>query len=335
MKKRFFQFLIICTIAVLAACGGNETESGSEEQEALKEMDIMLDWYPNAVHSYLYVAEEKGYFAKEGLKVNIRFPANPTDPLTLAAAGKITLGFYYQPDVIMARANENVPVKAVGAIVRSPLNHVVLLDESPVQSPKDLEDKIVGYPGIPLNEALLKTMIEFDGGDFEKVNFVDVGFELGSSIVSKQADAVIGAYINHEVPVLRHKGYETRYFNPTDYGVPSYYELVAVTNDDTWEKDEESIRAFWRAAEKGYADMKNNPEEALDILLSNQDEANFPLEKEVEKESLEILLGKMESDNGFGSQDAASWQEVTDWLKSGGLIKNAPAVEDMYVNLAD
>ena len=45
----------------------------------------MLDWYPNAVHSFIYAAIEKGYFKEEGVKVNIKFPSNPTDPLTLAA----------------------------------------------------------------------------------------------------------------------------------------------------------------------------------------------------------------------------------------------------------
>ena len=37
----------------------------------------MLDWYPNAVHSFIY-AIEKGYFKEEGVKVNIKFPSNPT-----------------------------------------------------------------------------------------------------------------------------------------------------------------------------------------------------------------------------------------------------------------
>ena len=31
---------------------------------------------------------EKGYFKEEGVKVNIKFPSNPTDPLTLAAEGR-------------------------------------------------------------------------------------------------------------------------------------------------------------------------------------------------------------------------------------------------------
>jgi putative hydroxymethylpyrimidine transport system substrate-binding protein len=328
-------------LIMLAACGVKESNNGtvdkkeSNNEKKLAEVDIMLDWYPNAVHSFLYVAQEKGYFEEEGVKVNIQYPANPTDPLNLAAAGKITLGFYYQPDVIMARANENVPVKAVGAIVRSPLNHVVFLEDSPIQSPKDLEGKTVGYPGIPLNESLLKTMVEKDGGNPDKVNMVDVGFELGSSVVSKKVDAVIGAYINHEVPVLKNMGYNTRYFNPVDYGVPSFYELVAVTSDQTWEKDQVAIKAFWRAATKGYDYMKDNPDEALKILLSNQDEANFPLVEEVEKESMQILLPKMESEAGFGSQTKESWQETAQWLKKSGLIKNEPAIDDIFVNVVE
>src|SRR3954451_14786656 len=161
MKKYLSQILCLWLILLLAACGGNNAapEEKKENQEQagknLKEVSIMLDWYPNAVHSYLYVAQEKGYFEEEGVAVNIQFPAGPTDPLALAAAGKVTLGLYYQPDVIMAKANKNVPIKSVAAIVQSPLNHVVLPANSSVQSPKDLEGKKVGYPGIPLNEAMV------------------------------------------------------------------------------------------------------------------------------------------------------------------------------------
>src|SRR3954451_24496877 len=243
MKKYVGRVLSVLLLSVLAACGGNDatqeknntTESNQEsEGKELKEVSIMLDWYPNAVHSYLYVAQEKGYFEEEGVAVNIQVPANPTDPLTLAAAGKVTLGLYYQPDVIMAKANENVPIKSVAAIVQSPLNHVVLPANSSVQSPKDLEGKKVGYPGIPLNEAMVQTMVEHDGGDFNKVELLDVGFDLNSSLVTGNVDGVSGAFINHEVPVLNHQGFETRYFNPVDYGVPAYNEILLVTSDDTW-----------------------------------------------------------------------------------------------------
>ena len=344
MKKWLTASVSAMMLAGLVACGGGEEQSepetaspepAIEEDVELTEIDIMLDWYPNAVHSYLYVAQEKGYFEEEGVKVNIQFPANPTDPINLAAAGQVTLGISYQPDVVIARATQNVPVKSIGAIVRSPLNHVVFLEDSEIESPKDLEGKQVGFPGIPLNESILSTMVQNDGGNPENVQMIDVGFELGSSVVSERVDAVIGAYINHEVPVLRHNGHETRYFNPVDYGVPSYYELVVVTNDQTWETQEEEIKAFWRGATKGYEFMRENPDEALHILLTNQDEANFPLIEEVEQESLDILLPKMESEGGFGSQDAASWQETIDWMLEFDLIQESPALEDIFVNIVE
>ncbi|WP_332693020.1 ABC transporter substrate-binding protein [Halalkalibacter lacteus] len=330
MKKWITASISALMVIGLAACGGD-----SEEEAKLAEIDIMLDWYPNAVHSYLFVAEENGYFEEEGVKVNIQFPANPTDPINLAAAGQITLGISYQPDVVTARANQDVPIKSVGAIVRSPLNHVIFLEDSEIQSPKDLEGKTVGYPGIPVNEALIKTIVENDGGNANEVQMMDVGFELGSSIVSERVDAVSGAYINHEVPVLSYEGHKTRYFNPVDYGVPSFYELVVVTSDQTWEAQEEEIKAFWRAATKGYEFMKEKPEEALNILLTNQDESNFPLIEEVEKESLEILLPKMESDVGFGSQEEASWQDTIDWMLEFELIEEAPSISDIFVNIVE
>lgn len=243
MKKHLLLSIGLLLTIVLSACDNNQTKKVNED---LTNIDVMLDWYPNAVHSFLYVAKEKGFFKEEGITVTIQFPTNPTDPLNLAASGQVTLGFYYQPEVITARANEGVPVKSTGAIVRSPLNHVVFKHDSSIETPKDLEGKKVGYSGIPLNEALLKTMVKKDGGNSDKVEMVNVGFELGSSVISEKVDAVIGAYVNHEVPVLEHKGYDIDYINPVDYGVPSYYELVAVTSDQTWEGKQEEIKAFWR-----------------------------------------------------------------------------------------
>lgn len=340
MKKWLAASLSLILVLVLAACGGAEQEgsqkeNSNEKETDLKEISVMLDWYPNAVHSFLYVAEEKGYFKEEGVKVNIQFPANPTDPMNLAAAGKIDVGFYYQPDVIMARANENVPVRSIGAIVRSPLNYTVFLEESPIETPKDLEGKTVGYPGIPINEALLSTIVEHDGGNAEKVKMVDVGFELVSAVATKNTDAVIGTFVNHEVPILENEGHKVGTFDPTDYGVPGYYELVAVTGENTWEKEQDSLKAFWRAATKGYEFMKNNPDEALQILLKNQDEANYPLDEQIEKQSIEILLPKMGSEAEFGTQTTESWEETAQWLKKSGLIKEIPAVDKMFVNISE
>ncbi|WP_088102568.1 ABC transporter substrate-binding protein [Halalkalibacter urbisdiaboli] len=324
--------LLSLLLFIMAACNSNEAEEGTQspnvdeatdtptevpnvdENQELTEVEVMLDWYPNAVHTFLYVAIENGYFAEEGLDVKLVFPANPTDPINLTASGANDFALSYQPDILLAQ-EQGLPLASVAPIVRSPLNHVMFLTEKGYTRPADLEGKTVGYPGIPLNEAILKTMVESDGGDFSKVDMIDVGFELGAAITSERADAIIGAYINHEYPVLKHEGYDISYFNPEEFGVPSYYELVLITNETMMNENSDLVDAFWRAAVKGYEETKANPEESLHVLLSNQDQANFPLIEEVEKESLEILLSKMESaDEAFGSQEQEHWDEVKTWL---------------------
>lgn len=326
MKKITTILLSITLLLLLSACNDDEKSD---------KVSIMLDWYPNAVHSFLYIAQDKGYFEEEGIEVDIQFPANPTDPINLAAASKVTMGITYQPDVITAKTDQDIGVKSVGALVRSPLNHLAFLEESGIKTPKDLEGKTVGYTGIPLNEAMVQTMMEADGAEYDKLTMVDVGFELNSSLISEKADAVIGAYINHEVPLLKYEGYNPGYIDPTAYGVPSFYELVVVTSEDTWKKEEEKIKAFWRAAEKAFADMEANPEEALAILLKYQDEANFPLTEEVERESLSVLLPKMKSSTTFGDQDIENWNDTAKWMTETGLLKKEANLNGIFVNMKE
>jgi len=328
MRKIIFILIGLFIFTTLVGC--RQEAKGKND---LKKITIMLDWYPNAIHSFLYVAEEKGYFKEEGLDVEFKFPANPTDPLNLAASGKVTMGLYYQPDVIMAKANEDLPIKSIAGIVKEPLNHLVYNSKNAPQTPKDLEGKKVGTPGIPINEALVKTMVEHDGGDYDKVNMLDVGFDLGTALTSKEAVAVSGMFVNHEVPLLRHQGHKIDYFNPVDYGVPNYYEVVAVTSDHTWEKEQEDIEAFWRAAKKGFEFMDTENEKALEILLDHQNKENFPLDKEVEADSLEILLPKMKSDGSFGTQNREAWKNTATWLKETGLIDEIPEIDDLFINM--
>ena len=141
--KRFICLLLVCAM-LLCGCGAS---AGDNETSGLKELDVVLDWYPNALHAFLYVAIEKGYYEEEGLKVNIRFPSNANDAISLVAAGQADIGLYYQQDVIQARAQQDVPVKSIGAVVQGPLNIVLSLKEKGITSAGDMVGKTIGYAG--------------------------------------------------------------------------------------------------------------------------------------------------------------------------------------------
>jgi len=333
IRKLALLLALVLTLGLsLAGCSSKENKN--ESKKNLEEVDIVLDWYPNAVHSYIYTAIEKGYFEEEGLKVNVRFPANPTDPIALPAAGKATLGIYYLQDIITARANEKVPVKSIGAVVQSPLSIVMSLKDKNITSAKDLQGKTVGYSGTPLSEAIVKTIVKENGGDVNSVKLVDVGFDLMASMTTGNVDATIGALINHEVPVMREQGFEVNYFSPTEYGVPNYYELVYVASDDTIKNKPETLKKFLRASKKGFDFMKKNPDEALNILLSHQNKDNFPLTESVEKQSMNTLLPVMESEKApFLSQTKEVWEKNINWLFDKKLINEKPAVDEVFIDL--
>lgn len=318
MKKISFLVLLVFMLISLTAC----TSSDADKKQ---EVTIMLDWYPNAVHSFLYTALEKGYFLEEGLDVKIQMPAETNDPLKLVAAGKTTLALSYQPQVVMARAND-IPVVSVASVVNHPLNTMMVLEDSGIKSPKDFMGKTVGF-SLPVYEAIAKTAVKNAGGDLTKVNFMDIGFELMSGLSTKRVDVTSGGFKNHEKILLEKEGYELITFDPVEYGVPDYYELILVASEKTVQENKDIIGKFWNACIKGQEFVKNNPQEGIDILLANQNN-QFPLNEEIEKESLAILLPLMDK---FGEQTEESWQEVTNWMVEYELIEKKIEAKDAFI----
>ena len=319
--------------AVSGAVSGEEKAEGTAQTadgKELREMNVVLDWYPNAIHAFLYDAIEKGYFKEEGLDVKIRFPANDNDAIALVAAGKAEIGLFYQQDTIQAVVNQGAGIKSIGAVCQTPLNVILSLKEKNVNSPKDFVGKTVGYGGTALSEAMVEAIMENVGEDPKSTTLQNVGFDLMSSMTTGQVDATIGCLVNHEVPQMEEEGFEVSWFPLTDYGMPNFYELVFLANDKMIAEEPETLRGFLRACAKGFDDFQTDTDGVLDILLSNQNEENFPLSPTVEAKSAEVLLPRMETEDApFMTQTEENWKENIDWMKEHGLIERVPEVSEV------
>ena len=134
----------------LSGCGAGtgSGSSGKKTKDGLKEVDVVLDWYPNAVHSFLYWAQEKGYFRKEGLKVKIISPAESVDAINFVASGKAQVGISYPIDTINAVVNKHMPVKAIGAVTQKQMVVMISLQSNSITKDfKTLKGKKIGYDG--------------------------------------------------------------------------------------------------------------------------------------------------------------------------------------------
>lgn len=311
-----------------------ETKAAAADKKDLREINVVLDWYPNAIHTFIYTAIERGYYAEEGLDVKVRFPANETDGITLVAAGKAELGVYYQHDAVQAVANQKVGVKSIGAICQAPLNVIVSMKDKNVNSPKDFVGKTVGYGGTVLSEALVRSMMKNVGEDPESVNLLNVGFDLMSSMTTGQVDATIGCLVNHEIPQMEEEGFEVSWFPLTDYGVPNFYEVCFLANTRMIDAEPEVLAGFLRASKKGFDDFKADPDATLKILLDNQSAENFPLSPTVEAKSAATLLPLMETaDAPFLSQSEEVWQNTIDWMFDEGMIERKPEISEVMAEL--
>jgi putative hydroxymethylpyrimidine transport system substrate-binding protein len=332
--KKITLIMISLLLLIVSACGKNNeeaTEKTSGTKEGLQKVSLMLDWYPNAVHTFLFVAQEKGYFKEQGIEIDIQMPADTNDPLKLVAANQVDMALSYQPQVIVARG-EDIPVKSFAAIVRHPLNHLMVPTDGPIHSPKDLEDKTIGYPSIPLDEAIIQTMVEKDGGDAEKVKMVDIGWDLIPAMATKKTDALIGGYINHEKLLLKKEGHPMRTLNPADFGVPDYYELVLVASEKGLEEKEDVFKKLMIAITKGQKFVTEHPDEGLSMLIEHEDKTS-PLDRDIETRSLQILLPLMDAkDKPFGYQDPETWGNVAQWLKDTKMIKQDVKAEKAFIN---
>lgn len=285
-------------------------------QDGPTPVTVALDWYPNANHAGLFLALERGWFEADGLAVELYTPSDPTTVLQTVGAGRDTFGISYQTDVLLARA-QGVPVVSVAAIAQQPLMGIMTLAEAELERPGDLAGKAVAYPGIPSQEAFLATMLEHDGLGMADIDLVNVGFDLLPALVSGRAAASMGAFWTHETIVAERAGYPVAMMRVEEFGVPSYYELVLVSGEQTLERDPETVRAFLRAAVRGYEAAAADPEAALDALAA----ASPDIDSAVETEGIALTAPTWTAGGvPVGEQTAERWQAYAAWMAERGLI---------------
>lgn len=296
----------------------------------LTSVSLALDWYPNANHAGIYMAQANGYFEDAGLDVEIFVPADPTTVLQTVGAGRDTFGITYQNDVLQARQNE-VPVQSIAAVVQHPLNSIMVLESSDIESPADLAGKTVALTGVPSDEAYLETVLAHYDISIDDVEMVNVGFDLMPAILSERADAAIGVYWTHETILAEHEGYPVRYFRIEEHGVPDFYELVIVAGEETIANQPEVVSAFLGALRQGYIDAEADLDTALQQLLEESPE----LVEEVEREGLDLLAPMWTSDGEvlWGTQTSERWDAYTSWAQEEGLIDADLVAADAWADL--
>jgi ABC-type nitrate/sulfonate/bicarbonate transport system substrate-binding protein len=248
---------MFAAVLVFAGCRGRGQEASSPG--SLRQVRVILDYLPNAVHAGLYQAEAAGYFRDAGLSVRIDAPTSSSDTLRLMAAGQAEFGLVSLLDFLSVRA-KGEPLKIVMAIEQRPLAALIALKKSGINRPRDLQGRLVGITGVVSDEAGVKWMVLHDGGNPATVRLINIGFNTAQEIIAGNVDAAFGFWSQEGVQVASSKPATVMQLN--DFGVPPYPELIVFAREDFLARQPEMARAFLRAVAHGYDDAIAKPEVA-------------------------------------------------------------------------
>jgi len=318
MKKCVAIALLMSLLMLnLAGCSSPKTEAPKTDPEKIT---LMLDWFPNTNHSGLYVAQDQGYYAAEGLEVSIVQPAEGSNP-QLIAADKADFAVSYQEEVTTARS-QDIPIVALAAVIQHNTSGFASPASKNIKTPKDFEGKTYGGWGAPSEEAVLRALMAKYGADFNKVKMVNIGSADFFASVEKGIDFswIFQGWTGIEAQT---KGMALNFINLKDEDkVFDYYTPVIITSEAKIAENPELVKKFMRATAKGYDYAIQNPDEAAAILVKSVPELN----KDLVAASQKYLSPQYQADAPrWGEMKPEVWKNYADFMFANKLIdKNIP-----------
>ena len=303
---------LLLAALLLAGCGGDSPTGGP------RPVTLALDFQPNAVHAGVFAAVREDFDGDRGLELDVRAPSASTDSLKLLLSGRSDASIVDIHDLGLAR-ERGEDVVGVGAIVQRPLAAVVA--GPGVRRPRDLEGRRVGVTGLPSDDAVLRAVVQSDGGDFAKVRRTTIGFSAVPSLVARKVDAVV-TFWNAEGVALRERGVRTREFRVDEFGAPRYPELVVVVTRRTLRERGDMIDDLLGALAAGTEEALRNRRAAVKEIAAESG-ADAPLVRAQLDTVAAALRPPLVLDPG----------QLRRWARFGerfGILRRAPDVERAF-----
>lgn len=323
--------VLAALLVMLAVSSESALSQPAKSSTAAKEkLLVRFTWKLKGEYAPLFVALEKGYFAAEGLDVELAEGQGAQTVLRLIAAGTEKIG--YGPAVAAAQAvSQGMPVKVAALYQTKAPMGVISFPDVPLKSPKDLEGKKIGTSVGETFTDMLEPFTKINKIDLSKITRIQMDNAARTSqFLSRNVD-VMSVYLSNELPLLEQRaGVKFNVLRISDFGLnllgASYY----VSNDFA-KQNPEAVTKLLRATAKGYADAMKDPKGAAEIMNKHMKV----------KENPEVLLAQVkatvESTNApagkvIGWQSEADWKTCLDLLLSTGAIKERKDLQLYYTN---
>ncbi|MBX3709780.1 MAG: ABC transporter substrate-binding protein [Gammaproteobacteria bacterium] len=306
IKKIILPLMSICVLLSVLTSTSFATKLPPQK------LTVLLDWFANPDHAPLIIAKQQGFFAEQGLDVELIGPADPTDPPKLIAAGKADIGITYQPE-FMEQVDAGLPLIRIGTLIDKPLNALVVLKNNGIHSLADLKGKRIGSSSSGLSGIMLRVMLSKAGLTDKDVELTNVRYNLTQALLSHKVDAVTGIMRNYEVPILESNNQKVITFFPEENGIPTYSELVFIANTNAMH--DARFPKFLTAIKKAVRYIDEHPQQTWQNFAKAYPESN----NKVNREAWFATMPYFAEDPA--SFDRREWLQFADFMKQHDLIK--------------
>jgi putative hydroxymethylpyrimidine transport system substrate-binding protein len=302
-------------LVILAAtgCGG----AGGNSRHT-RPVTLVLDFTPNAAHAGIYAAVARHRDRDHGIRLTVRQPTASSDSLKLLSVGRADLAVADIHDLALAR-ERGEDLVGVGALVQRPLASVIA--GPGVTRPRQLESKRVGVTGVPSDNAVLRAVVQGDGGDPRRVRTITIGFSAVPSLLAGKVAAAT-AFWNVEGVVLKRRGLATHEFRVDSFGAPRYPELVLVARREAVTSDPGLLRDTLAALADGTRDaLADRPAAVRRIAAAAQ------APPDLIRAELDAIAPALSPPIRLDPQVLASWAAFDFRL---GILRRTPTISETF-----
>jgi NitT/TauT family transport system substrate-binding protein len=343
--------VMMLVMMVMAGCGGGNNAAPSAEPAAAASTEpaanaataepsaepvtvkLQLKWVPQAQFAGYFVAQEKGYYAEEGLKVEI-LPGGPDIvPEQQVAGGSADIGVDWVASLLTSQEQE-MPLVQIAQIFQKSGLVLVSKKDAGISTPADLKGKKVGNWMGGNEFEILALFDKYKLDPNKDLNFTKQGFTM-DQFLGGEIDAA-SAMTYNEYQVVLESGIPAADLNVIDMND----EGVAMLEDNLFANKEwladnkETAAKFVRASLKGWKDAIADPEAAVDAVMKLAEAGSTTKEHQLTmmNEVAKLILPEGFGESKMGYTDAAAFQQTADIALKFGVIKTPSKVDEAYTN---
>ncbi len=302
-------------LLIISLFHGHVCAEQKESAPLAEKVILQLKWHHQFQFAGYYAAKHKGYFAEEGLDVEIaeyHSGLNVVDQVVSGAAqygiGDVGVLFNYM---------EGAPVKALAAIFQhNPLVFISKRD-SGIVSPYEMHNKrVMQELGAADNLPLMAMLADahLDKGDYTSVAH---SYNLDAFVADKVD--VMSVYLSNEPYQLRALGIDVNIIKPQSYGIDFYGDLLITSKDELTNHPGRAQR-FLRATLKGWGYALKHTDEIIDLIINEYSPYSYDEKLRFEAKEINKLI--VPDVIPLGQLTAKRLRHVADVYERLGLIKN-------------